>query len=65
MEKVCGKYTVKTSPIPFLNFGKLPKTANACKKLLKIGYFVRDIYEKQKIQALNLNIQIHINVDLV
>ena len=42
MEKVCGKYAVKTSPIPFLNFGKLPKTANARKRLLKISYFIRD-----------------------
>ena len=29
MEIVCRKCTPKASPIPFFNFGKLPKTTNA------------------------------------
>ena len=42
MEKVCRKSTVKTSPTPLSNFGKLPNAANGCKKLLEIGYFKRE-----------------------
>ena len=32
MEKSCGKYAAKASPRPLYNFGKLPKSAIACKK---------------------------------
>ena len=42
MEKVCRKSELKTIPITLLNFGKYPKTANACKRLLKIRDFKRD-----------------------
>lgn len=45
MEKVCGKYAVKTSPITLFNFGKWPKIANTCKKIFRISYFKRG-YEK-------------------
>ena len=36
MENVYKKYALKTSSIPFFNFGKQHKTTNACQK--------RDIY---------------------
>ena len=42
MKKICKKSAVKTSPIPNFNFGKQPKTANICKRLLEISYFKRD-----------------------
>ena len=42
MEKVCKESVVKASPIPLFNFGKQPKTANACKRLLEISNFKRD-----------------------
>ena len=42
MEKVCKKSAVKTSPIPLFSFGKQLKTANTCKRLLKISYFKTD-----------------------
>ena len=42
MEKVCKVSAVKTSPIPLFNFGKQPRTANTCKRLLEINYFKRD-----------------------
>ena len=32
MKKSCGKCAPKASPRPPFNFGKLPKTAIACKK---------------------------------
>ena len=34
MEKSCRKYAPKASPRPLFYFGKQPKTAIACKKLL-------------------------------
>ena len=36
MENACRKTALKTSSITLLNFGKVPKTANAWRKLLKI-----------------------------
>ena len=36
MENACKKTALKTSSITLVNFGKVPKTANACKNLLKI-----------------------------
>ena len=33
MEKPCRKSAPNASPRPLFNFGKLPKTAIACKKL--------------------------------
>ena len=35
IEKSCRKYAAKASPRPVYNFGKQPKTAIACKKLLR------------------------------
>ena len=32
MEKSCRKFTPNASPRPLFNFGKIPKTAIACKK---------------------------------
>ena len=43
MEKICRKCVLKTSPRPLFNFGKLPTTVNACKKLLKTKYFERGL----------------------
>ena len=42
MEKVCRKSTLKTSRITLINFGKWPKTANSCKRLLKNSKQTRD-----------------------
>ena len=50
MEKVCKNSAVKTSPIPLFNFGKQPKTANTCNRLLEIIYFKRDD-EKGKVSC--------------
>ena len=36
MENACKKTALKTSSITLVNFVKVPKTANSCKKLLKI-----------------------------
>ena len=35
MQKVCRKSALKASPITLPTFGKLPKTGNTCKRLLK------------------------------
>ena len=42
MKKVCTKFTVKTSPMSFFNFGKYPKTATACDRFLEISHFIRE-----------------------
>ena len=42
MKKLCTKFTVKTSPMSFFNFGKYPKTATACDRFLEISHFKRD-----------------------
>ena len=64
MEKVCRKWAVKLSPIRLFNFGKYPKTVNACKKEIvkKLTWFFhlhtvlfyRQDYEKQKISYKSL-----------
>ena len=36
--KISERYAPQTSPRPFFNFGKQPKTASVCKKLLKDDY---------------------------
>ena len=46
MEKVCKKSTVKNIPISHFNFGKQPKTANTCDRLLGIKYYFKGDHEK-------------------
>ena len=64
MEKSCRKFTPNASPRPLFNFGKIPKTAIACKKFfLRLSKSTKNInfmfsfepvscngqdYEKQK-----------------
>ena len=51
MEKVRRKSTVKTSPTPLSNFGKLPNAANGCKivKNKKSLELVINFFELQSI----------------
>ena len=46
MKKVCRKTAIKTGFKPLFNFGKQPKTANACKGLLKIRYILKKNMKK-------------------
>ena len=46
MEKVYRKCAPKLNPDPLFNFGKLPNTANVCKKLFGKKDILKEDYQK-------------------
>ena len=46
MEKSCRRWAPKASPRPFFYFGKLPKTAIACKKFFWKQDILKEDYQK-------------------